>query len=63
MAVKILIMVVWFVALWSLTGGYQNLEDGGSKFLQSVGDHLQDYTVSQTQKTTINSLIIVSESV
>jgi hypothetical protein len=53
----LLIVVFWVVTSRSLIGGYQhfggtyrlllNPDDGSDKFFRNVGNHLQDYTVSQ----------------
>jgi hypothetical protein len=68
MLVKLWIVVSWVMMLCRLLGGYQHFggmyllhvhhtEDGGNKFLQNAGNHLQDYMVSWPKRPQFWNLI------
>jgi hypothetical protein len=42
------VVLFWVTIPYGLVGGYRYLReiDGGDKFLQNVGNHVLDYTVS-----------------
>jgi hypothetical protein len=53
MAVRVQMLVSWVVILFGLVEEYDasifRVEDLGSMFLRNFGNHLQDYTVSQSR--------------
>jgi hypothetical protein len=47
---KMTIVVFWFITLCRFEDGclhLQHLEDGESRYLRNVGNHVRNYTVSQ----------------